>query len=375
MTPPHRLRILMTCDAVGGVWVYATSLARALASRGHRVHLVTLGPEPAADQREALRDADGVSLQTTDLALEWIDPEGADLDRAALCLREIERRVAPDIVHLNGYREALAGWRAPCIVVAHSCVRSWWQACRSGEPDEPRWSAYVANVAAGLTNAGAWVAPTASFAATIDSLYAPARAGQVILNGGEPPARSSAKKPIVLAAGRLWDEAKNVGALAAASAQIDWPVLIAGDAGAAAPSTHDNVCWLGTLPRPALLDQMGRAAIFVSPALYEPFGLAALEAAQRGCALVLSDIPSFRELWDGAALFVDPRHAQALADAANRFIRDASLHADYARAASERAQRYTLASMVDHYETLYRETIASETLVHSGAGRDLELAL
>ena len=56
---------------------------------------------------------------------------------------------------------------------------------------------------------------------------------------------------------------------------------------------------------------MARTAVFVSPALYEPFGLAVLEAAQAGCALVLSDIPTFRELWDGVALFVAPVIARA----------------------------------------------------------------
>ena len=44
--------------------------------------------------------------------------------------------------------------------------------------------------------------------------------------------------------------------------------------------------------------------IFVSVSRYEPFGLAVLEAAHAGCALVLSDIPTFRELWQGAASFV-----------------------------------------------------------------------
>ncbi len=56
------------------------------------------------------------------------------------------------------------------------------------------------------------------------------------------------------------------------------------------------------------------ATVFASMARYEPFGLAVLEAAQAGMRLVLSDIPTFRELWDGAAIFVGdeagtcPRH-------------------------------------------------------------------
>ena len=43
-------RILMTTDAVGGVWSYSTALATALAKRGHEVLLVTLGPPPQRDQ-------------------------------------------------------------------------------------------------------------------------------------------------------------------------------------------------------------------------------------------------------------------------------------------------------------------------------------
>ena len=49
---------------------------------------------------------------------------------------------------------------------------------------------------------------------------------------------------------------------------------------------------------------MGRAAIYALPARYEPFGLSILEAALSGCALVIGDIPSLREIWADAALFV-----------------------------------------------------------------------
>ena len=57
---------------------------------------------------------------------------------------------------------------------------------------------------------------------------------------------------------------------------------------------------------------MARAAIFVSSSVYEPFGLAVLEAAGSGAALVLSDIPTFRELWDEAALFAPPGDAAGI---------------------------------------------------------------
>jgi glycosyltransferase involved in cell wall biosynthesis len=54
-------------------------------------------------------------------------------------------------------------------------------------------------------------------------------------------------------------------------------------------------------------ERLAERPVFVSASRYEPFGLAVLEAARAGCALLLSDIPTFRELWAGAAAFVRPR--------------------------------------------------------------------
>ncbi len=63
---------------------------------------------------------------------------------------------------------------------------------------------------------------------------------------------------------------------------------------------------LGLLAPAELADGM-RARIHLCVAgLYEPFGLSVLEAALSGCALVLGDIPSLRENWDGAADFAEP---------------------------------------------------------------------
>lgn len=86
---------------------------------------------------------------------------------------------------------------------------------------------------------------------------------------------------------------------------------------------------------------MRSAAIFVSPSLYEPFGLAALEAARSGAALLLADIPSYRELWQSAAVFFDARSPEALADAIERLAADAPGRAGLAAAAAERASAFT----------------------------------
>jgi glycosyltransferase involved in cell wall biosynthesis len=359
MSPPSPgLRILMTTDAVGGVWAYTAELAKALAGNGHRVHVVTLGPSPRLGQVGGLTAAQGITLEVTDLRLEWGDAEGLDLARAHRRLTEIERQIKPDVVHLNGYREATAPWGAPVLVVAHSCVRSWWRACRGGEPDEPRWHVYKSNVQAGLASADQWVAPTLAFSRTVQGLYAPPVSGRVIWNGITPLSPEE-KEPLILAAGRLWDEAKNVALLASIAPQVPWPIEVAGDTQPPAnqgeiPATGiGNLHLLGALSRDRLLQRMQRAAIFVAPALYEPFGLAILEAASAGCALVLSDIDSLRELWDEAALFVPAREPAAWRGVLNQVCSDETLRTTLQRAAIRRARRYSVDRMRAAYETLY----------------------
>ena len=98
--------------------------------------------------------------------------------------------------------------------------------------------------------------------------------------------------------------------------------------------------------------------VFVSPALYEPFGLAVLEAAQAGCALVLADIPTFRELWDGAALFVPPSDDRAIAATLSTITADTALRTRMAAAAERRAAAdYTIGKSVDALAALMRSLL------------------
>jgi glycosyltransferase involved in cell wall biosynthesis len=352
------LRILMTTDAVGGVWVFSTSLAEALTRDGCDVLLVTLGPAPRRDQLEAVT-RNGLRVEVTDLALEWMDPEGYDFARARQRLTDIARQFSPDIVHLNSFREGATEWKAPLVLTGHSCVRSWWHACRGGAPDDPRWYPYMEHVRLGLAAADVWVAPSVAFHDTIEALYAPASSGVIVWNGINSAGLVATKKPYILAAGRLWDEAKNVAALSAITDDVAWPIRIAGT-----PQTEINsvalstaLQWLGELPRADLLREMEQAAIFVAPALYEPFGLAVLEAASAGCALILSDIPTFRELWQDAALFVDAGDPASLRSAINRLCHEPRLREQLQRAASLRARRYSLERTVAEYRRLYHDLL------------------
>jgi glycosyltransferase involved in cell wall biosynthesis len=356
MTPGRH--VLMTTDAVGGVWTYTWTLAWTLAKKGWTSTIVSIGPAPRPDQFAPLLACPEIDLEITDLALEWQDPAGDDRQRALDYLSSLEDRLRPDIVHLNGYREACAGWRAPVVVAAHSCVGTWWRACRGGAPGG-EWQQYLADVATGLASADRWVAPTAAFRDEIAGLYAPPNPGAVIWNGiAASPDASAPKEDFILAAGRLWDEAKNIDALSAAAADVDWPIRIAGDGGADSAGPLE---WLGRLPHAELATVMQRAGIFVSPAVYEPFGLTVLEAAASGCALVLADIPTFRELWGGAALFVDPRSPAEIREALQRLCQDAGSRATLQHAARRRSRRYSLTMQAEAYAQLYQSLLARQT--------------
>jgi glycosyltransferase involved in cell wall biosynthesis len=282
------------------------------------------------------------------------------MPRAREELRHIAARVAPDIVHLNGFREALYQFDAPTLVVAHSCVGSWWQACRGEEPMEAKWKPYLRHVADALDAADVWVAASHAYAAWLQRFYKPQTQAEVIWNGVPPVEPPGAKDDVILAAGRLWDEAKNLTALADIAPGLPWPMRMAGATQAenGGSISFENVEQLGALRHLRLLEQMHRAAIFVSPALYEPFGLGVLEAAASGCALVLADIRTFRELWDGAALFADPRDPAALTKAIATLCRDSKLRSDLQMKARTRAGRYPLDTTVNRYCALYRRLIA-----------------
>lgn len=350
MSARSDIRILMTTDTVGGVWTYSCTLASALVASGADVHLVTMGPRARADQRTMLRDH-RVRLIETDLALEWQDPEGCDTANARRVLSRLEAELAPEIVHLNSFREATFDWRAPSLVVAHSCVNSWGLACHDMDwLGEPRWRRYTEAVVAGLGKTQVWVSPSRAFYEVIEELYQPASPGIVIRNGIAPQRPGMRKQDFIFAAGRLWDRAKNITVLAEAAQGLKWPLLVAGPADGASPS---GATWLGNLPHRALRARLQRAAIFASPALYEPFGLSVLEAAASGCALVLSDIPTFRELWSDAAVFVDPTDTRALHQALEELCADGNKRVKLQQAAYRRSLDHSLPRMTSAYLRLY----------------------
>ena len=350
------MRILMTTDTVGGVWTYSLQLAGAL--RRHGVHvLLAVKGALRGDQRAAARTLNNAAIAQRNGKLEWMDDPWADLDEAGDWLLELAERYQPDVVHLNEYCHAALPWKAPVLVVGHSCVLSWFAAVR-GCAAGPEWDRYRSEVQRGLQAADLVVAPTRSMLSALEHHYGPLPSQRVIFNGWDAHRFwQMGKQPLVFSAGRLWDEAKNVATLAAAAPQLRWPVGVAGlqhPAGDQGPPCPEAVEWLGPLSADQMTTAYAIASIYALPALYEPFGLTALEAALSGCALVLGDIPTFREIWADAACYVPPRDARGLARAINRLIDDLPMRNQRARAAQGRGRSLSAERMATAYARSYR---------------------
>jgi glycogen(starch) synthase len=360
---PEVRRVLMTADSVGGVWTYALDLIAALAPYGITVTLAVMGPEMSTAQRESLGHLDNVSLIEQPFDLEWEADPWDDVEAARDWLLAIATSLRPDVVHLNGFALGNSPWPCPVIVVGHSCVLSWWEAVRR-EPAPPQWSRYRDAVRRGLAAADTVVAPTAAMRRALHSHYGPLSGSRVIFNGRSTPVFARhGQEPLVLCAGRLWDDAKNVRALVAAAPEISWPVYLAG--ALTPPSAEkeptvplEHVTCLGPLSREGITDWMARASIYVLPARYEPFGLSALEAAQTGTALVLGGIDSLVEVWGDAAVYVPPDDSHAIAEAVESLIHDGPRRADLARRARERAAELTPARMAAGYVDVYRGAVS-----------------
>jgi len=366
MTALAGRRVLMTTDAVGGVWQYAVDLARQLAGAGCEVLLAVLGPPPGADQRRHGGGCAGVRIVETGLPLDWMCTDAGEARMVAAETARLAAAWSADLVHCNS--PALVGaadFPVPVVAAAHGCISTWWQAARAG-PVDPALRWHGEWMRRGLTAADAAIAPSASFAATLKATYRLARPPLVVHNGRAPIHAADERPPInaALTVGRMWDPVKNGVLLDAVAARIDLRLLAAGACrgphGEATRFTH--LVALGEVPEQDLAALLARRPIMVSAARFEPFGLAVLEGAAAGCALVLSDIATFRELWEGAALFAPPGDAAGFAAAIARLHADPALRSRMGAAARARAANYTPEASAAAIMAIYRRLLAQREI-------------
>ena len=352
------MRVLMTTDTVGGVWTFTCDLTEELLRRGHAVHLVSFGRLPSSDQagwQEAMRGGHPhlFGFTNSDLPLEWMQENDRVFPEGEALLQDVILRAAePDVLLSNQFCFGALTGSLPRVVVAHSDVLSWARACKPEAASSSPWlNRYTAMVQRGLLQADTVVAPTRWMLKALTPSFFLPHGGTVIPNGRQlkPAKAASSRRLQAVTAGRLWDEAKGLDLLV--NVDLPVPVLLAGEVSSGANAEpvpkRENLRLLGQLSQEDLQAVFRESAVYLCTSRYEPFGLAPLEAAQCGCAVVARDLPSLREVWDDAALYFSD--ADELKMQVRHLVDDPAALAEAQRCAQSRAERYTVSRMTDGY--------------------------
>lgn len=368
------MRVLLTTDTVGGVWTFTSELAIEFLRRQHAVALISFGREPSPSQAgwvHATRKGFPETFTCTfsDTPLEWMpDNTRAYVDGAAV-LTNVIGAFCPDVLHFSqfcfGAFSPSIDRCLPKLITAHSDVLSWAAACRPEGLEDSAWlQNYRSLVQAGLAGADAIVAPTHWMADQLARYFPCGPAPQVLFNGRTlpKPPQASERKLQAVSAGRLWDEAKNAALLLQIESPV--PIFLIGDPQLVAESREEQPnaqasgpVFCGVLAQDELFALFRQSSFYLAPSIYEPFGLAPLEAALCGCAVLANDLATFHEVWGDAALYF--HDGPSLEGLLRDLLADpARLHAAQQRCFT-RASELTAARMADAYLAAYQGLLTS----------------
>lgn len=348
------MKILMTTDNIGGVWTFSLLLANGLKRHGADVTLAIIGDPLTSSQRMELK---GIPYYSIIAKQEWMESPWDDVSKTGRWLLSLKKFLQPDIIHLNSFSLGSLQWGSPVVMTIHSCVLSWWEAVKN-EYAPVEWSIYQRHIGEGLRNANMVVAPSKAMMDAAEKYYQPFQQKEVIYNGGNSSLfESDVKEDFVFSMGRIWDEAKNIRLVIEAAPYIDYPIYVAGDTtGVDISSLPGNVHLLGKITSREISAWLSKAAIYLLPVKYEPFGYSFLEAAFSKCMIITGDIASAREIWDGTVAYANTSDHRKLASMVNDTMKDKNYRETMAERAYERAiQKYTVGEMTAEYLALYNE--------------------
>ena len=340
---PAPLRVLMTLDTGGDVWRFGMDLARALEPRNVRFVFAILGRKPTASQRQ---EAEGIG-EFVHLALphDRVAEQEGDHAEATSRIAELAERFEVDLIHLNRATQA-AGLETqkPVVVMSHACLPTRYRALGKAAPLATLETHMQLN-RQGISRADVVLAPSRSHGELMVASYGQIRNLRIVHNAASPSPYGvdRTQREGVVAFGRWRNEGSNGALLDRVAALIARPLTMIDSS--IEPKEADfpirHAFYDSALPTSEMLERVGKAEVFVSPSLYEPFGLGPISAAASRTPLVLADIPTYRELWEGAALFVSPHDPAAYAEAINRLLTERHLREILAQLASNRATRFT----------------------------------
>jgi glycosyltransferase involved in cell wall biosynthesis len=359
------MRVLMTADTVGGVWRFAQELTSGLLEAGDAVALVSFGREASDAQQaecERLRALWGESFiyVSCDSPLEWMRENDRAFGEAAAVLAQVSREFEAELLHANQFCFGAARLGIPTMVTAHSDVLSWARCCRGAELEGSEWlTQYCVLVQRGLDAADLVTAPTAWMMRALAEGFRLPSEQLVIPNGRSVAVPAAGKRRLrAVTAGRVWDEAKDVALLEMVQSPMPLAVVGEQECDGVRASVPKGVELHGALGEQAILQLFADSAVYVCTSRYEPFGLAPLEAALCGCAIVAREIASMREVWEDAALYF--RDAVGLSAVLKRLYEDPEFLWSYQQRAGERAHMFSREQLVKGYRKIYAELLDKE---------------
>ena len=354
---------------IGGSEVVAAVLIEELRRRGHEFEVVTRQWSPDQPKTDRWH---GVAVHR----VPFDDGTFARLDlQELLPLRQrvvsIKRHFRPDLVHVGLTGPSLflhhfthGQFPAPLLVTMHVAPTEW-----EYHTDRP--------VGEALRKA-TWVAPVSHALAQQVQPRIPDVAGHctVIHNALPEPATPLAAvgfaPPRLLCVGRVTQQKGFDTAVAAMPALRqafpDAQLLIAGDGDAseslrelaAQLNVTDCVHMLGWVPPQEVQDLIDSAILVLMPSRWEPFGLVALQAAQRSRVCLASRVDGLPEVvrHEQTGLLLPADEPEEWAAAISALLRDRRRIVTLGEQARQWvSQQFNLTDHVDAYESLYRQLV------------------
>lgn len=120
----------------------------------------------------------------------------------------------------------------------------------------------------------------------------------------------------------------------------------------------EDVVLLGWVTPDELEGLYASASLYICASLFEGFGLPVLEAMQRNCPVVASDIPVLREIGGAAVRYVDTTSAEAIAAAVTGLLSDPNELARLRDLGAKQASLFTWAHTAEMTAESFRRVLA-----------------
>ena len=129
--------------------------------------------------------------------------------------------------------------------------------------------------------------------------------------------------------------------------------------GAERTEVEEGVRFLGRVSEEVKERMLRSSEAYVAPNLGgESFGIVLVEAMMAGCAVIASDLPSFRDVAEPAARFFPTASAGALRDRVAEVLADPRLSDSLSAAGAERAVRFSWNRVGPAYRSCYEQVLS-----------------